>query len=230
MFKAVRGEDVQKVLDKVCDFYGNDFDRDRLALHLKILSVNFPRHPGYVYVISTRTYLVCPQTSANWWAKLSLFSSCSCLGPSFNKCGQRTHLQCNEAVEDLPQNEAGSPEPLATSACSQRTHRWPALHSDGKIFRWWLWALSHRVRPLWFLSNLLIFAFLFFYKYIYIYINFSLSHSDAFSSCPLTISLSLSLSWSLPFSLLFLLFISVLHHHCWNLAFFALQAQGHTFH
>ena len=33
MFKAVRGEDVQEVLDKVCDFYGNDFHRDRLALH-----------------------------------------------------------------------------------------------------------------------------------------------------------------------------------------------------
>ena len=44
MFKAVRGEDVQEVLDKVCDFYGNDFDRDRLVLHLKlkILIVNFP--------------------------------------------------------------------------------------------------------------------------------------------------------------------------------------------
>ena len=55
---------------------------------------------------------------------------------TFNKCGQQTHLQCNEAVEDLPQNdnEAGSPEPLATSACSQRSHRWPALHSDSKIF------------------------------------------------------------------------------------------------
>ena len=32
-----------------------------------------------------------------------------------------------------------------------------------------------------------------------------------------------SLSLSLPLSPLFLLFISVLHHHCWNLAFFAFK-------
>ena len=41
MFKAVRGEDAQEVSDKVCDFYGSDFDRDRLALHLKVARTSY---------------------------------------------------------------------------------------------------------------------------------------------------------------------------------------------
>ena len=58
VFKAVRGEDVQEVLDKVCDFYGNDFHRDRLALHLKILSVNFPLPSSGLCLRDIKTYIL----------------------------------------------------------------------------------------------------------------------------------------------------------------------------
>ena len=58
MFKAVdlRGEDVQGVFDEVCYFYGNDFDRDRLALHLKIQSVNFPLPSSGLCLRDMKTY------------------------------------------------------------------------------------------------------------------------------------------------------------------------------
>ena len=42
LLKAIRGEDTKAVLDTVCQFYGEDFDHDRLVLHLEIIRVNLP--------------------------------------------------------------------------------------------------------------------------------------------------------------------------------------------
>ena len=65
MFKAVRGEDAQEVSDKVCDFYGNDFDRDCLALHLKFLSVNFPLPSSGLCLRDIKTYILVLSLPAN---------------------------------------------------------------------------------------------------------------------------------------------------------------------
>jgi len=42
LMQAVRGEDTKETLALVCDFYGEDFDRSQLQLHLDTLKATFP--------------------------------------------------------------------------------------------------------------------------------------------------------------------------------------------
>jgi len=66
--QAVRGEDTKETLALVCDFYGEDFDRSQLQLHLDTLKATFPedlKSPTLSVHMSRSTFRVCQWLSAH---------------------------------------------------------------------------------------------------------------------------------------------------------------------
>ena len=91
--QAVRGEDTNKTLSFVCDFYGEDFDRSQLQLHLDTLKTTFPENlkSPTLSVHNVKKYI-----QSMLMAKRSLISEVVTLLqlililPSTNAVGERT--------------------------------------------------------------------------------------------------------------------------------------------
>ena len=75
----------------MCDFYGNDFDRDRLALHLQILSVDFSLPSSGLRLRDIKTYVLSlPANEHNLVSEAVTLLKLLSVLPSTNAVSERT--------------------------------------------------------------------------------------------------------------------------------------------